>query len=199
MTLRELKRIRFYLEALADVLFDENHSIIQPKVLESLTREELISIALFLYQTDWTLARLELKTDQELLKIIGDDIGVLLYISAMLHKKTIEVLSFSKTEVDFFFSNKGNPLHYLASKETAIWDEYDRSNYTALLFKAGVIRKVFGVYISSINEGDLYKLTSLPFDCFDTFKEANKELLSIAEYQKLNVKDLVVYQVWIKK
>jgi hypothetical protein len=198
MTLRELKRIKFYLEALADVLFDENHSIIQPKVSESLTREELINIALFLYQTDWTIARLELKTDQEILAIIGDDIGVLLYISAMLHRKTIEVLSFSKTEVDSFFSTKGNPIHYLASKETELWDGYDRTNFRSLLFKAGLILKVFGVYPSFIREAELYKSTSFPLACFDTLEEANGALSNIAVTEKLNVKDLVVYQVWIK-
>ncbi|WP_439131435.1 hypothetical protein [Polaribacter sp.] len=198
MTLRELKRISFYLEALADVLFDENHSIIQPKVVESLTREELINIAFFLYQTDWTIARLELKTDQELLAIIGDDIGVLLYISAMLHRKTIEVLSFSKTEIDFFFSTKGNPIHYLANKETELWDGYDRTNFRSLLSKAGLIRKVFGVYPSSIREAELYQSISLPLACFDTLEEANRTLSNIAVTEKLNVIDLVVYQVWIK-
>ena len=75
-------------------------------------------------------------------------------------------------EVWGVLSQLGLHTHYLASKEIARWNVYDKSNYRALMIKAGKLKKVYGIYDSMINQNDMPDIESHPNFCFDNKEKA---------------------------
>ncbi|WP_299884393.1 hypothetical protein [uncultured Lacinutrix sp.] len=197
MKLREKRRLLVYLEVLAEQFNAEDKKGINEHIIKYFPREELINVVLWLFQTTWTKAHLEFKSDIELLDIIGSDIGILLYLINRLEKSIINYPTFEQKEVTHFFSRTNNEIHYLASKPVTKWDSYDVANYRALLVRTGTTKKVYGIFTADVLSEDVYAVTTKPSYFFDTKQEAEAEIKNIEAEGQFKAEDLTIHSLWL--
>lgn len=168
------------------------------KVSEELSnlfsREERIAIVLWLY-TNYNKAMLTKKTDSALLSLIGDDANILSFVIEQWKKKICKVPKIIQEQVAHFLEEVQLQLHYLYSKPTSDWDEYDISNYYSILNKRGKIRRVYA-YTADVKDQDKYQVTILPSLFFDTKQEAEQELIDCCKQQKQDPMDYVIHWLW---
>lgn len=197
MKIREKRRILLFLELLAERLQKENVKGIHKNLKQYITRDELIEIVMWLFHKTWTPQTLELKSDEELFDLIGNDIGILLFIIDKLENSMISYPKFQQKDIDEFFVRTQNEIHYLASKPVDQWDEYDVSNYRSLLLKTGTTKKVFGIFTSDVLSEDVYAVTTKPSYFFDTYEEAEAEIKNIELEGQFKANELTIHKLYL--
>ncbi len=87
----------------------------------------------------------------------------------------------------------GHHTHYLATKPIAYWDEYDHSNYRALLGKSGKVYTVYGIYDADITHDDVEQLDSPPkrfYETYDKAKSVMNDLISSGKFKENEIQVL---------
>ncbi len=195
MTIKERKRVLYFLEALmVNLESHENHQI-SSEFLNLFSRTELIEMVLWLH-TNYDKSMLTEKTNAELLQLLNDDANVLAFVIEQWKSNISLVPKLTQTEVDDFFERMPITIHYLRDKPVEEWDDYDVSNYYSILYKHGKTRRVFAIYTSDVKEEDKYVVSTQPSFFFDTREEAEEELGRCYE-QGLNKWDsLQILSLW---
>ena len=158
-----------YESLLASNVQDEIHPFFDGFFL----KEELIEIlksSLELNETQ--LQDLEVLSNSQLLTMISDDVYILKYYLEKLKVTLFKDMLITNETVWSTLEQLGRYTHYLASKDVKKWDEYDYSNYRSMCYKAGVIKRVYGMYDTMITQEDAESATSLPKRFFETEEEA---------------------------
>jgi hypothetical protein len=195
MTIKERKRILYFLETLMVNLENHEDNQISSEFLNLFSRKELIEMVLWLH-TNYDKCILTEKTDAELLQLLNDDANVLAFVIEQWKSNISLVPKLTQTEVDDFFERMPISIHYLRDKPLAEWDDYDVSNYYSILYKHGKTRRVFAIYTSDVKEEDKYVVSTQPSFFFDTREEAEEELERCYE-QGLNKWDsLQILSLW---
>lgn len=195
MTIKERKRILYFLEAFMVNLESHEENNINPEFLNLFSRKELLEMVLWLHK-NYDKSMLTEKTDSELLELLNDDANVLAFVIEQWKSNISAVPKLTQTEVYEFFEKMPISAHYLRDKPVEEWDDYDVSNYYSLLYKHGKTRRVFAIYTSDVKEEDKYVVTTQPSFFFDTREEAEEELERCYE-QGLNKWDsLKIMSLW---
>jgi hypothetical protein len=195
MTIKERKRILYFLEALMVNLESHEDRQINSEFLNLFSRKEIIEMVLWLH-TNYEKSMLSEKTDAELLQLLNDDANVLAFVIEKWKSNISLVPKLTQSEVDDFFERMPISIHYLRDKPVEEWDDYDVSNYYSILYKHGKTRRVFAIYTSDVKEKDKYVVTTQPSFFFDTREEAEEELERCYE-QGLNKWDsLQILSLW---
>ena len=196
MTLKQQRLLLYFFEVLEAHLRFTDALPLSKEVKQFLTREECIDIALWLSPERYHRGELEKFDDEKLHQALVTDYNILLYIIHKWEVRLSKSITFSDAEVDALFTRTNNQIHYLYTKPTAQWDSYDRSNYIALLYKAGFTIQVYGIYSSSVKEEDKYIVDSPPKKFYDTKEEAEAELQRCITEENFKEGDLVVYPLY---
>ncbi len=139
-------------------------------------REELIEMIKHTYAGEaLKLYDLEKMTQVEMLELLNDA-DILDFYMNQWEKEVAHSASHTAQNVHDTLDQLGQQLHYLNFKILADWDTYDCSNFTALLKKAGRLRKVFGIYDLAISQEEVDSVTSPPKRFFDTYALAENAL-----------------------
>lgn len=147
-------------------------------------KEELIAIIRFTFEANETaLQDLETKTPSQLLALISDDVYILIYYLEQLKVTLFKDVVITNEIVWKMLEQLSQHTHYLASKDVAMWDEYDHANYRAMSHKAGRIKRVYGLYDNTISQEDAERVTSLPKRFYDTEEQA-KQALSESKFSE---------------
>ena len=195
MTIKERKRMLHFLELLEQQLENRKVTEINPVFLTLFSRKELIEIVLWLF-TNYDKSMLTEKTDAELLELIGDDTCVLSFVIEQWKNNISAVPKLTQEEVNTFFDEVQLHIHYLRDKPVEQWDDYDVSNYYAILYKRGKTKRVFAIFTSDVNEEDKYAVTTKPTFFFDTKEEAQEELERVCIETKRSQSDFVIHSLW---
>ena len=129
MTLKQQRLLLYFFEVLEVNMRSADIFPISKEVKGFLTRDECIDIALWIAPERYHKKELENFNDEKLYEALVTDYNVLLYI---IHKWELHLskpITFSDEEVDALFTRTNNQMHYLYSKPTSQWDNYDRSHY----------------------------------------------------------------------
>lgn len=197
MKLREYKRVILLLQKLESLLDTRMESKLSEELIKHYTDSELREIIYWLYSDVWSKNALGFKNRPELIELINNNYGVLLWTINQLEASMTSTPSFDQADVTTFFQRTQNELHYLASKPVEQWDEYDISNYRSLMFKTGKAKKVFAIFTSDVLKEDVYAVTTKPSYFFDTREEAKKEINSIVVEGKFTKEELVIHSLWL--
>ncbi len=196
MTIKERKRILYFLEALMVNLEGHEENQISSELLNLFSRTELMDMVLWLY-TNYDKSMLAAKTDTELLELLHDDVNVLAYVIEQWKENISAVPKLTQDEVNELFEKMPISIHYLRDKPVEQWDDYDVSNYYSLLFKHGKAKRVFAIFTSDVKDEDKYAVTTKPSFFFDTKEEAEAEINNIIAERKFTHEDLVVHSLWL--
>lgn len=197
MKLREYKRIIFLLQKLERLIETNKNTTLSTDLIKNYTDSELRKIIHWLYKDVWSKNSLGFKNRPELIELLNNDYGVLLWTISQLEASMTATPSFNQVDVTTFFERTQNELHYLASKPVIDWDEYDTSNYRSLMFKTGKAKKVFAIFTSDVLKEDVYAVTTKPSYFFDTRKEAENEITNVITEGKFSKDDLVIHSLWL--
>ncbi len=198
MTTRDTKRLLIFLEELELFLENQKGTIQLPYLLSHYTDSELREMIHWFHKETWSKNALGFIEREELEKLITTDYQVLLWTIAQLEKQTFVPIDYSQQEVDTFFRDTYNEIHYLASKDVTTWNSYDRSNYHSLRTKAGKIYKAFIVVPASKRRtNQLARLE--PKDFFDTREEAAKAIQELTKEKATTVNDYIINSVWLRR
>ncbi|MGY8909795.1 MAG: hypothetical protein ACKVIG_08045 [Flavobacteriales bacterium] len=198
MKLREQKRLLIYLEVLADKLMTQDQKgAIDSKIVQQLTKDEIIKIALWLFPQTWRKETLFQKSEEELLDLIGSDVNILLYTIATMEDAMTNYVKYTQSEVTSFFRKQQKEIHYLASKPVEDWDGYDKANYHSLRSKTNTSKQVYGIFTSDVLAEDVPAVTTKPAHFFDTREEAEAELEKILLDKKFKRKELTIHPLWL--
>lgn len=195
MTIKERKRILYFLEALMVNLESHEDHQISSELLNLFSRKELIEMVLWLH-TNYDKSILTEKTDAELLQLLNDDANGLTYVIEQWKSNISLVPKLTQSEVDDFFERMPISIHYLRDKPVEHWDDYDVSNYYSILYKHGKTRRVFAIYTSDVKEEDKYVVSTQPSFFFDTREEAEEELVRCISQEKFEKGDLKILSLW---
>lgn len=194
MNIKLRKIILHFLKQLEITLENSDTKFLHPFFESFFTREDLIALYKFHFDTDDI--QIQDRNSELLFKMAGSDVSILEYIIATLEKEITASPTFSDTEKDTFFENRNLQLHYLHSKPTKQWDEYDVNNYYSLLWKHGKTKRVFAIFTSDVNDEDKYAVTTQPSFFFDTKEEAEAEIEKIIKEKKFKRDELKVMSLW---
>jgi hypothetical protein len=197
MKLREKRRILLFLELLAERLQKENATGVHKNLKQYITRQELIEMVMWLFHKTWTPKTLAIKSDEALIDLIGNDIGILLFIIEKLENSMVSYPKFEQKDIDEFFNRTQNEIHYLAHKPVDQWDEYDISNYRSMLLKTGTTKKVFGIFTADVLSEDAYAVTTKPSYFFDTYEEAEAEIKNIELEGQFKTEELTIHKLYL--
>jgi hypothetical protein len=196
MNLKQQRLHLYFFEVLEAHLRFSKSLPLAKEVKELLSRDECIDIALWSFPKQYNREQLEIFDDDKLHSVLVTDYNILLYI---IHKWEVHLsksITFSDEEVDALFTRTNNQMHYLYTKPTSEWDNYDRNNYISLLNKAGFTIKVYGIYSSSVKEKDKYIVDSPPKVFYDTKEEAETEIQRCITEEKADVDSFVIYLLY---
>jgi len=196
MTIKERKRILYFLEAFMVNLEGHEENQISSEFLNLFSRTELMDMVLWLF-SNYDKSMLAEKTDAELLELLNDDVNVLAYVIEQWKNNISAVPKLTQDEVNELFEKIPISIHYLRDKPVEEWDDYDVSNYYSLLFKHGKTKLVFAIFTSDVKDEDKYAVTTKPSFFFDTKEEAEAEINNIIAERKFTREDLVVYSLWL--
>ncbi len=197
MTIKQQKMIVFFLKQFQTVLEKNKNQKLSNLFNDFFSREELIDILEHSYfDKDLDSHNIEKLENTDLLELIGEDYFILSFLIEKMERSITATPTFSQKEKEDFFTSKGLELHYLSSKPSDEWDEYDVSNYFSLLFKHGKTKRVFAVFTSDVDEKDKYLVSTKPSYFFDTEEEAQKELKKILKERTFKKKDLKIMSLW---
>lgn len=195
MTIKERKRILYFLEALMVNIESIEDEKISREFLNLFSRKELVEMVLW-FHNDYDKNMLTEKNDFELLELLQDDTNILAYVIEKWKDNIIATPTLSQEEVHEFFNHFNLWSHYLKDKPIEQWDEYDTSNYYSLLFKHGKTKRVFAVFTSDVKDEDKYLVTTGPNYFFDTEIEAQEEIQRCIEQENFEEGDLKVMSLW---
>lgn len=195
MNLKQRRLIGHFLKMLEKRMENQGIQKINPVFLKYFTRSGLIDIVLWLY-TNYDKHFLADKSDLELLELIGDDMNVLRFTIHRWNESISSLPTMSQDEVHKFFDAIQIDPHYLRDKPVNEWDEYDVSNYYAILFKHGKTRRVFAIFTSDVEDKDKYAVTTKPSYFFDTKQEAETELKHLVKQKNFKKEDLKIMSLW---
>tara|TARA_R110002072_G_scaffold302796_1_gene488814 strand:- start:6152 stop:6754 length:603 start_codon:yes stop_codon:yes gene_type:complete len=196
MTIKERKRILYFLEAFMVNLESHDENQINHEFLNLFSRSELIDMVLWLF-SNYDKNMLVEKTDAELLKLINDDVNVLAYVIEQWKNNINAVPKLTQDEVNELFEKLPISIHYLRDKPVEEWDDYDVNNYYSILFKHGKTKRVFAIFTSDVKDEDKYAVTTKPSLFFDTKEEAEAEINNVIAEGKLTREELVVHSLWL--
>lgn len=198
MKTKEVNRLLFFLRHLELLLEGQEETLELPKLLTHYTDSELREMIHWFHKESWSKNALGFIERDELEKLITTDYQVLLWTIAQLEKQTFVPIDYSQQEVDSFFRNTYNEIHYLASKDSTKWDSYDKVNYHSLRTKAGKIYKAFIILPASKRRTNpLARLE--PKDFFDTREEAAKAIQAITKEKATTINDYIIDSVWLRR
>lgn len=143
------------------------------------SRAELIEILEFKYGDNLhTKINLTNATSIDILNFIEDEFYVLGYVLKKwnFNFQSMNQISLNREIVDSVLNQLQLDFHYLREKPINKFDSYDISNFTNLCYKAGLVKKVYGIFDSEINEADIPIITSPPKVQYDSENEAMNEL-----------------------
>ena len=195
-TIKQQKIILFFLKTYKKELEKQNVDELNPMFNDFFSREELIEILEYLYLDKLEEFQVEQLDDNKLLGLIGNNVSILEYYSYKLEESITASPTLSQEEVSEFFERTHNEIHYLNSKPTKHWDEYDRSNYYSLLYKHGKTRRVFAIFTADVKTEDKYAVSTQPSFFFDTKEEAENEIENIIQQRKFKKNELKVMSLW---
>lgn len=97
-----------------------------------------------------------------------------------------------------FFKSIEKPDHYLCEKPTEAWDEYDISHYHSLLFRLGVSKKAYIIYVTGNQPDEEYAVavTTKESYFFDNQQQVENEIEKIIQEGKYTREDLNVKVVY---
>ena len=196
MTIKERKRILYFLEAFMVNLEGHEENQISSEFLNLFSRTELMDMVLWFF-SNYDKRMLAEKTDAELLELLNDDANVLAYIIEQWKNNISSVPKLTQDEVIELFEKMPISIHYLRDKPVEQWDDYDVINYYSLLFKHGKTKRVFAIFTSDVKDEDKYAVTTKPSYFFDTQEEAESEINNIITEGKFTREDLVVHSLWL--
>ncbi len=188
--------IRHFLYRYLSELNNQNPSKIDPFFKNYFFREELIAILKWKY-TDHVERHLKFDkcSNQELLAFIESDTVILNYYLSVRNKEIYKRENPKAQEVWETLSQLGLPNHYLVEKPTAIWDEYDRSNFLSLQKKAGRIHEVYGLYQSYVKQEDLAEDINHPNRFFGSQEKAQQLIQELEASQVLEQEEVHILSV----
>ncbi|WP_155912573.1 hypothetical protein [Mesoflavibacter zeaxanthinifaciens] len=195
MTIKERKRILYFLEALMVNLESHEDNHVSAEFLNLFSRKELMDMVLWLH-TNYDKSMLAEKTDAELLELLNDDSNILAYVIEQWKANISAVPKLTQDDVFEFFERIPIYIHYLRDKPVEEWDDYDVSNYYSLLFKHGKTKRVFAIFTSDVKDEDKYAVTTQPSFFFDTKEEAQEELERICLESKRSKSDFTIHSLW---
>ena len=195
MTIKERKRILYFLEVLMTNLESHYENNVSLEFLNLFSRKELVEMVLWLHK-NYDKSMLTEKTDSELLELLNDDANVLAFVIEQWKKNISAVPKLTETEIHEFFDQVEMNHHYLRFKPIKEWDDYDVSNYYSILFKRGKTRRVFAIFTSDIKDEDKYAVTTQPSFFFDTKEEAEEEMERCYEQGENPSGSLKVMSLW---
>jgi len=196
MTLKQQRLFLYFFEVLEAHLRYTDALPLSKEVKQFLSRDECIDIVLWISPEKYHRGELESFDDKKLHSVLVTDYNILLY---MIHKWEVQLsksITFSDEEVDALFTRTNNQIHYLYSKPTSQWDNYDRSNYISLLAKAGFTIQVYGIYSSSVKEEDKYIVDSPPKKFYDTKEEAETEIERCVTEENADADSFAIYPLY---
>jgi hypothetical protein len=197
MTIKERKTILFFLKQHQTILDKNGTKELNSIFKNFFSRAELIEILEHSYfDQDLENHNVETLENADLLELIGDDYFLLTYLIEKIEKSITATPTFSEGEKDAFFERRSLEIHYLYSKPTQEWDEYDASNYYSLLWKHGKTKRVFAIFTTDVDEKDKYAVTTKPSFFFDTEEEAIAEIENIIKEGKFKKNELKVMSLW---
>lgn len=196
MTLKQQRLFLYFFEVLEAHLRFSKSLPLSKEVKELLTREECIDITLWCSPERYHRGELEAFDDKKLYAALVTDYNIVLYIIHKWELQLSQFITFSDEEIDTLFTRTNNQMHYLYTKPTSSWDNYDRNNYISLLNKAGFTILVYGIYSSSVKEEDKYIVESPPKVFYDTKEEAEAEITRLIEKENYSDGDLVIYSLY---
>ena len=131
MTIRERKRMLFFLEMLKEYVEKHDANKMSSDLFKLFNRTELIELIKWLNE-DSLVAKndLEIMETHELIDAIGTDLNLLSFAIQKWKAHLTSRPTMSQDEVHSFFRERmGLSVHYLSDKPVGEWDEYDSSNY----------------------------------------------------------------------
>lgn len=197
MNLKTYKRILFFLNDLSHFIKTPGNTKLSKELIKHFTDSELRKMIYWLYKDVWSKNALGFMERDKLLELINGDAVILDWTIHELEQQMTAISNSSQEEVDTFFKNTQNEIHYLASKPVEKWDEYDTSNYRSLLLKTGKAKKVYGIFTADVLAEDVYAVTTKPSYFFDTKDEAEAEIKNIVAQGKFTKDELVVHKLWL--
>lgn len=195
MTIRERRRILYFLEALMVNLESHENNKVSSALLDFFSRKELMAMVLWLH-ANHDRSMLAEKTDSELLELLNDDVNILAYVIEQWKANISAVPKLTQDDVFEFFERLPISVHYLRDKPVVEWDDYDVGNYYSLLYSHGKTKRVFAIFTSDIKDADKYAVTTQPSFFFDTKEEAEKELERIYEQGPHKRDSLKIMSLW---
>ena len=195
MTIKEQKRVLYFLEAFLINIESQEDNRISSKLSCLFSKKELVEIVLWLY-TNFKETDVIHKTSAELLTLIGDDANILSFIIEQWKKKMSSVPKLTQEQVAQCFEELQLESHYLNHKAVKEWDCYDISNYYSILHKRGKIRRAYAIFTADVKEVDKHLVTTPPTLFFDTKEEAEQELISFCKQQQADPMDFVIHWLW---
>lgn len=195
MTIKQTKRILYFLKAFMVNIESHQKNSISPELLPLFSKKELVQMVQWLYES-YDKNALVQKTVTELYKLIYDDANVLAYVIEQLESSINTVPKLTQAEVYEFFEKIPSTIHYLRDKPVEIWDAYDISNYYSLLYKHGKTSRAYDIYTSDIKEEDKYITPPEPSLFFDTKEEAEKEMEELYEAGTFTKGALTIRSLW---
>lgn len=197
MNIKQRKLILFFLKQYQGIIEKISNQKLDPFFVNFFSREELIEILEHTF-FDKNLAEQHIETleNENLLELIGDDNAILTFLIEKIEQSITSSPNLSEKEKNHFFEQRTMHLHYLYSKPTEKWDEYDVSNYYSLLWKHGKTKRVFAIFTSDVNDQDKYAVTTQPSYFFDSELEAEAEIENIVKELKFKKEELKVMSLW---
>ena len=197
MTIKERKTIIFFLKQYFDGVEKSKLQELDEFFTNFFSRTELIDILEHSYfDKDLAEHHIETLENSDLLELIGDNYFILTYTIDKIERSITASPTLTESEKTKFFTDREMELHYLYSKPTEQWDEYDVSNYYGLLWKHGKTKRVWAIFASDVNDEDKYAVTTKPSFFFDTEDEAIAEIESIIKEKKFKRDELKVMSLW---
>lgn len=171
---------------------------IDPFFIDLFTHTELVDIVRSMFLKEQLDAmKPEHMTRYELLEQVSDDAFILGHFLSKWKKEQEDGYYYSESEIQKTLLQLGHASHYLGSKPTALWNRYDLNNYRALLIKAGKLRRVYGIYDSTVEPEDAATVGHQPSRYFESYPEAQNQLEVMIAQQGFSRADIRILPVLI--
>lgn len=185
---------------LADELLDSYQLAISQNKMPSINlsmaplflKQELIEILKHCKQDIARVMDHSKMTKEQLLKAIGDEYHLIRFIRTKLYCAPTATYDVSRELITKVLTQLRLTVHYLHDKPIGSYDSYDLSNVHQLLLKAGLLKRVYGLYDSSVTQSEVETVSSEPKVYFDSMQEAELELSYLLEQGHRRRKDIVI-------
>ncbi len=188
--------LRHFLKDYKRLLRKTQPQDIHPFLKDFLSKQELESIIKWLMD-GVALKHVDFENDskEELLEVVADDVSILEYFFEQWETETLNREALTPTSVWETLVQLSSEVHYLGSKPLAHWDEYDYANYRSLQLKSGRIKKLWGIFNTSVTEQNMHQATP-PKRFFDTHEQAKAEKQFLIQKENFNTDELHILPVY---